>query len=710
MRIRSLLLTFAAALLLAPGPARVLHAQTAAPSASTSAGATTTGSARVIVKYRADSPLARRSILHATREDVVAELSARAQALGQRVGVTLATGRAITERSHVVIADGVSSPELAAKIAAQPDVEYAVPDQRRRRAEIPTDPLYHTAALSPPANPTSGGPLVGQWYLKPPVTTAPSPRTADSSAPSSINAQQAWDVTTGSASIVVAVIDTGIRFDHKDFKCVSAGSSCPTSGGNILAGYDMISDSSTANDGNGRDADASDPGDFVTSQDVTNNVPGCTQNDVGNSSWHGTETAGLIGAQTNNALGIASVGHGNVRVLPVRVLGKCGGLDSDIVAGMLWAAGVDVPGVPHNATPARVLNMSLGGSGTCDAAGGAQPYVDAMTQITAAGSVVVAAAGNSTGHAVGIPANCPGVIGVAGLRHIGTKVGFSDLGPEISIAAPGGNCINTNPGTECVYPIVTTTNSGTTTPVSDAGGGSIYSDSFARPSLGTSFSAPLVAGTAALILSVQPQLHPDEVRFKLQHSAQAFPHPSTDESGNALPVCTAPNGIDQLQCVCTTALCGAGMLDAYHAVLEANGAQARITVLTASPTANSAVQFSAANSLVGPSGAAITNYQWTLGDGGGIVTFLAPPTSGASATTVSATPTAGGTFSVTLTVTDANGIVSAESASVTVADSSASVPSGGGGGGGGGGALGAVWLGMLLAAVLALSALSRRGA
>jgi len=371
-----------------------------------------------------------------------------------------------------------------------------------------------------------------------------------------------------------------------------------------------------------------------------------------------------------------------------------------------------VPGsnLPPNPNPARVLNMSLGSSGTCDAAGGAQPYVDAMTQITAAGGVVVAAAGNSTGHAVGIPANCPGVIGVAGLRHIGTKVGFSDLGPQISIAAPGGNCINTSAGSECVYPIVTTANSGTTTPVSDANGGSIYSDSFARPSLGTSFSAPLVAGAAVLVLSVQPLLRSDEVRFKLQHSARPFPQPSADESGTALSACTAPNGIDQLQCVCNTALCGAGMLDAYHAVLEANGAQARITVITTTATANSAVLFSGANSLVGPSAAPITNYQWTIADGGGIVAALTPPTSGATATTVSATPIGAGTFTVTLTVTDANGIVSAESASVNVSDSSASVPSGGGGGGGGGGALGAMWLGMLFAAVLALAALSKRRA
>src|SRR5262249_9009044 len=148
-----------------------------------------------------------------------------------------------------------------------------------------------------------------------------------------------------------------------------------------------------------------------------------------------------------------------VHVLPVRVLGKCGGQDSDIIAGMRWAAGLPVPGLPANPYPARVINMSLGGDGSCSAA-----YRDAVDQITAAGTVIVAAAGNPSGHAVGTPANCPGVIAVAGVRHVGTKVGFSSLGAEVAISAPGGNCVNTAANSPCLYPILTTTNSGTTVP------------------------------------------------------------------------------------------------------------------------------------------------------------------------------------------------------------------------------------------------------
>jgi hypothetical protein len=258
----------------------------------------------------------------------------------------------------------------------------------------------------------------------------------------------------------------------------------------------------------------------------------------------------------------------------VRALGKCGGFDSDIIAAMRWAAGLFVPGVPVNTNPARVLNLSLGSESTCSSA-----YRDAIGEINAVGAVIIAAAGNSTGHAVGSPANCPGVIAVAGLRHAGTKVGFSDLGPEISISAPAGNCVNTAAGTPCLYPILTMSNAGATVPVSAADGGSIYTDSF-NFSLGTSFSAPLVSGTVALMLSAQPSLTPAAIEAMLRTTARAFP-----AAAAPLPQCVAPQPtaapqIDQLECGCTTATCGAGMLDAGAAVLAAQaGAPANYTGL-----------------------------------------------------------------------------------------------------------------------------------
>lgn len=488
-------------------------------------------SARVIVKFKADTALARMQTLSAAPS-----AADRASLLGSRTGLALAAGLALGERSQVITARGVDSATLAAQLAAQPDVEYAVVDRRRRAFAVPNDPLYAVGGAN--------GPAVGQWYLRPPNTTTPS----------AINAESAWDTTLGSGATVVAVLDTGVRFDHADMARTSAG-------GNLLAGYDFVSDVGTANDGDGRDADASDPGDWITSaENASGPFARCG---VSNSSWHGTEVAGLIGASTNNGTGMASVGR-TVRVLPVRVLGKCGGFDSDIIAGMRWAAGLSVPGVPANAFPAKVINLSLGGEGSCTAA-----YASAVAEITAAGATIVASAGNSAGHAVSEPANCAGVIAVGGLRHVGTKVGFSDLGPEIALSAPGGNCVDIAAGSACRYPILTTRNAGTTTPVANS---SIFSDSFAA-TVGTSFSAPLVAGTAGLMLSLRPAMTPAEVRSTLQQTARAFPTTGGDNGdGTVVGQCRAPqfdaNGtaIDQLQCYCTTSTCGAGMLDAGAAV------------------------------------------------------------------------------------------------------------------------------------------------
>ncbi len=515
----SLAVLFAALLTSAPLP---ILAQTDAPMG---------GTARVIVKLKADSPLMPRAAITGG-----VQRPRHAKTFGDRLGMTMADGEALSERSQVLLANGVTSAELAQRLARESDVEYAVPDERRHIQTAPNDPLY--------ANGVSGsGPAVGQWYLR-----APSGAVA-----SSINIEPAWSITLGNPDVVIADLDTGVRFDHPDLLAVAAG-------GKLLPGYDMISNALQANDGDGRDADASDPGDWVTAAEArpSGSFPGCTPE---NSSWHGTLVSGILGALTNNGVGMAGVGP-NVRVLPVRVLGKCGGFDSDIIAGMRWAAGLAVPGAPPNPTPARVINMSLGGPGACHSA-----YTDAIGEITALGDVIVVSAGNDAGHALSSPANCSGVIAVAGLRHAGTKVGFSNLGLDVAISAPGGNCVNITAGSPCLYPILTTSDSGITTPV-----GPIYTDSF-KFSLGTSFAAPLVSGTAALMLSVRPALTPQQVRQILQATTRGFPTTGGDNGdGTPVPVCNVPQynalgtPIDQLQCYCTTYTCGAGMLDAGAAL------------------------------------------------------------------------------------------------------------------------------------------------
>ena len=500
--------------------------------------------ARVIVKYRADSPLLQNEVQAFSPEGERAE---HARRLGERIGIGLRAGASVGARSHVLHATGMTSEALAQRLAIESDIEYAVPDQRRHIGAAPNDPLY---LAGQPISGMTGGPVVGQWYLR-----APSGEVA-----SSINIEPAWAVAPPSATIVIADIDTGVRFDHPDLKAVAEG-------GNLLPGYDFVSDPVLANDGDGRDADASDPGDWVTAAENGNPNSLFYQCGASDSSWHGTQVSGLMGALTNNGIGMASVGR-VVHILPVRVLGKCFGFDSDIIAGMLWSAGLTVPGAPANPTPARVLNMSLGGEDPCNAA-----YTDAVSQITATGAIIVASAGNDAGHAVGTPANCPGVIAVSGLRHAGSKVGFSDIGPEVVVSSPAGNCVNIDPGTPCLYPILSTSNSGLTSPVAAAAGGSIYTDAF-NASVGTSFSAPLVSGTIALMLAADPSLSPAGVRSILQATARPFPSSGLfNTDGTPLPQCMAPvplgaPPLDQLECYCTTSTCGAGMLDAGAALAK----------------------------------------------------------------------------------------------------------------------------------------------
>ena len=493
--------------------------------------------ARVIVGYREGTALA---AAHPWREgasvsEVQAASQRRADALARRTGVGLTTGRAIGYRAQVLMARGVDSAALARRLAADPDVAYAVVDHRRRALVVPNDPLF-SAGPAVNLQTLTGGPVVGQWYLREPTALFRS----------ATNAQAAWARSTG-AGVVVAVLDTGVLANHVDLA------------GQILPGYDFVRDTTYSNDGDGRDADASDPGDWVTAaEDASGPYKDCGASD---SSWHGTHVAGIVAAVTHNGIGMSGLAHG-AKVLPVRVLGKCGGYDSDITAGMLWAAGVDQAGQAGSSTPAKVLNMSLGGGGSCTAA-----YQDAVSAVLARGAVIVAAAGNSVGRAVGAPANCPGVIAVAGLRHAGSKVGFSDLGPEIAIAAPGGNCVNIEAGQPCLYPILTTSNSGLRGPVA---GGSKYTDSF-DISVGTSFATPMVAATAALMLSARPDLSPAQVRSALQSSARPFPTSGADNGSDPAPVatCQPPSAQEQLQCYCVTGLCGAGMLDVNQALAVA---------------------------------------------------------------------------------------------------------------------------------------------
>ena len=198
------------------------------------------GPARVIVKFKANALL-----VGATALSPTSATTARAATLSARLGLRVRAGATVSDLAQVVFASGVTSAELAQRLAQESDVEYAVPDERRRIVGAPNDPLYA------PGVPESG-PAVGQWYLR-----APS-----GDLPSSINIEAAWAVTTGSPDVTVAVVDTGVRYEHPDLLGVAAG-------GNLLPGYDMTSDPDAANDGDGRDAEPSDPGDWVTREELS---------------------------------------------------------------------------------------------------------------------------------------------------------------------------------------------------------------------------------------------------------------------------------------------------------------------------------------------------------------------------------------------------------------------------------------------------------
>ena len=614
----------------------------------------------VIVRFRPGAELLRLHPLFGREnaEAARATMALRAGALGKRLGRTVEAGQATGERTQVMRAAGMDAAALARRLATDPDVEFAEPNGRRRILTAPNDPLY--AATAPGVRPN--GPDSGQWYLR-----APTPGVV-----SSIDIETAWLRTRGSSNVVVAVLDTGVRYDHPDLGRVAVG-------GRLLPGYDFVANNTVANDNQaGRDDDASDPGDWVSSAEAGRGTfTGCS---ASNSSWHGTRTASLVGAATNNGLGMAGTAPG-VSVLPVRVLGKCFGTDADIQAGMLWAAGIPVPGVPDNPNPAKVLNMSLGASGTCTAS-----YQSVVDQVLARGAVIVAAAGNSAGGPVGTPGNCRGVIAVLALRHAGTKVGFSDLGSEITIAAPGGNCINIAAGTPCLYPILAASNTGTTVPVAaDA----FWTDSF-RISVGTSFSSPLVAGTVGLMFSSQPSLTPTQVRTALQATARPFPTTGGDNGpDDPTPVlqCTAPSTnvqlFPQLQCYCNTTYCGAGMLDAGAAVAAVSGPVARIDVTPAAPAPGVSLQLSASASSAA-SGRSVVAWSWTLVDGGSIASAFSSAT---NAATASITPSAAGSLVVRLTITDDLGAQASVNQTITVVAVAPppvvvppAAPSGGGGG------------------------------
>ncbi|MBD0711548.1 MULTISPECIES: S8 family peptidase [unclassified Streptomyces] len=393
-----------------------------------------------------------------------------------KTGRKLSFERRLSGGASLVRLGGAATPQdvnkVMAAFRADPSVASVEPDIRAyAMAVAPNDTEY-----------------AKQWDLLEPT--------------GGMNVPAAWDKTTGSG-VTVAVIDTGYAA-HSDLAA------------NIVAGYDFISAPSDARDGNGRDADPKDEGDWTAvTGECGDGAPPSP------SSWHGTHVAGTIGAVANNTKGIAGIAY-HAKIQPVRVLGKCGGTSSDIADAITWASGGSVPGVPANATPAKVINLSLGGSSnTCPSV-----YQNAINGAVTRGTTVVVAAGNSNANTSGFtPANCANVITVASTSREGNRSYYSNFGTAVDVAAPGGETRRSldTPGTVTTPQngILSTLNAGATTSSSET-----Y-----KPYQGTSMAAPHIAGLAALLKSAKSSLTPGQIEAAIKANARRIPGACTGGCG-----------------------------------------------------------------------------------------------------------------------------------------------------------------------------------
>lgn len=428
-----------------------------------------------IVHYRDDAAPGVEKSAAGTRviKQLDADLSRASKALGYhaRHERRLATGGHLVRLNSGKKLAGIEADLYMAELAVNPDIVSIEPNTRQTIRLMPNDPFFRQGQ---------------QWGLN--------------SAEGGINASTAWDQSTGSG-IVIAIVDTGST-PHPDLDAQT------------VAGYDFISSTETARDNDGRDADPSDEGDWFEEGDCPSR-PDESQN----SSWHGTHVAGIAAAQTNNGTGVAGVAF-NAKVQHVRALGRCGGSLADIAEAIVWASGGSVPGIPANATPARVINLSLGGEGSCGTT-----YQNAINQARNRGSVVIVAAGNEDMAAANAhPANCQGVVTVAANSKSGKRASYSNYGTTVDISAPGGDCEGSC-SSDPSGMILSTLNDGDTTPGTTPG--YYYMN-------GTSMAAPFVSGVAALMLAKTPSLTPDQVKSHLKNTARPFPAMCADGCGTGI--------------------------------------------------------------------------------------------------------------------------------------------------------------------------------
>ncbi|GGG70494.1 hypothetical protein GCM10011374_38820 [Kocuria dechangensis] len=407
---------------------------------------------RIIVQYTGTPS-------EAVREQVVERAAQTAEVPGAEEAEVLGTtvaGASVVELSQELPVAQVE--ELAEQLSTDPAVVRATADLRVVGVRLPNDDRYGE-----------------QWSL--PAVQAPA----------------AWSKVTGRAT-VIGVIDTGIT-DHRDLSS------------KVVGGYDFIAEPSASNDGDGRDPDYHDPGDYGTA--VT-----CGRSSDVRSSWHGTHVAGITAAATNNGTDLAGVAP-EAQLLIGRALGACNaGYLSDVADAILWMAGAPVAGVPAAERTADVINLSLGSAAqTCD-----YFYQLAIDEAVSRGVPVVAAAGNNNVDAsLNTPGNCEHVITVGATGTDGRRASFSNHGPTVDLYAPGEK-------------ILSTSNTGTTTPRT----GTVVHGA------GTSAAAPHVAAAVALLREQDPTATPAQIEQRLVATAALLPNGRGLEIGTALGIAPSP--------------------------------------------------------------------------------------------------------------------------------------------------------------------------
>ncbi|MFH8715520.1 S8 family peptidase [Streptomyces zaomyceticus] len=448
----------------APAPATATQGTTAA-----SSGIADAPVERLIVGYKTGAAEAKSN--DAASMDAKAKGAKAGESLGfdRRLG----TGAALVDLGGELSKDSLS--EVIDTFRADSDVAYVVPDRRMYAMADPNDSSYDR-----------------QWDLF--------------EAAAGMRVPGAWAKATGK-DVKVAVIDTGY-VAHSDLAA------------NVIAGYDFISDSWMAQDGGGRDSNPADPGDWMNRGECGKDSNGqpVPPRDT-NNSWHGTHVAGTIAAVTGNGKGVAGIAY-NATVQPVRVLGKCGGTTADIIDAITWASGGSVSGVPANPNPAHVINMSLGGGGSCDS--GTQ---SAINGAVSRGTTVVVAAGNDNTNAANFnPASCNNVITVAASDRQGNRAEYSNYGSVVEITAPGGETTASS-----ANGIWSTLNTGTR---------SIGSETYSAYQ-GTSMATPHIAGLVALMKEAKPALTPAQISTAIRENARILPGPCSGGCGAGLADATA---------------------------------------------------------------------------------------------------------------------------------------------------------------------------